>query len=129
MDTRRKTRLSWGQRIQASAQIGNLQIPEVRSLLLSKLTAMGEKGVECRLEALYPVTSVHMDVWDYVRCLGILIDNALEAALDTERPWVEIVLLAQDRRVFLRVSNPYANPVDPDSPSPACWDRPARRFL
>ena len=103
-----------GQRIQASAQIGNLQIPEVRSLLLSKLTAMGEKGVECRLEALYPVTSVHMDVWDYVRCLGILIDNALEAALDTERPWVEIVLLAQDRRVFLRVSNPYANPVDPE---------------
>ena len=103
-----------GQRIQASAQIGNLQIPEVRSLLLSKLTAMGEKGVECRLEALYPVTSVHMDVWDYVRCLGILIDNALEAALDTERPWVEIVLLAQDGRVFLRVSNPYANRVDPE---------------
>ena len=103
-----------GQRIQASAQIGNLQIPEVRSLLLSKLTAMGEKGVECRLEALYPVTSVHMDVWDYVRCLGILIDNALEAALDTERPWVEIVLLAQDGRVFLRVSNPYVNRVDPE---------------
>ena len=37
-----------------------------------------------------------MDVWDFVRCLGILADNAMEAALDTERPWVEIVLLAQD---------------------------------
>ncbi|MCI8855812.1 MAG: GHKL domain-containing protein [Clostridiaceae bacterium] len=102
-----------GQKIQASTQIGNLQIPEVRSLLLSKLTAMREKGVAYHLEVLYPVTGVHMDVWDFVRCLGILIDNAVEAALDTEQPWVEIVLLAQDERLFLRVSNPYTNALDP----------------
>lgn len=105
--------LRLGRKIQASTQIGNLQIPEVRSLLLSKLAVMREKGVECRLEALYPVVAVDMDVWDLVRCLGILIDNAVEAALDTERPWVEIVLLAQDRRVFLRVSNPYTNDIEP----------------
>ena len=102
-----------GKQIQASTQIGNLQIPEVRSLLLSKLTAMREKGVECRLEVLYPVEAVAMDVWDFVRCLGVLLDNAMEAALDTEQPWVEIVLLAQDSRMFLRVSNPYANSIDP----------------
>ena len=107
-----------GEKIRASAQIGNLQIPEVRSLLLSKLTVMGEKGVACRLEALYPVTAVGMDVWDYVRCLGILLDNAAEAALDTERPWVEIVLLAQDGRVSLRVSNPYATSIEPGK----LWD-------
>lgn len=105
--------LRLGRKIQASTQIGNLRIPEVRSLLLSKLAAMGERGVECRLEALYPVETVDMDVWDFVRCLGILIDNAVEAALDTERPWVEIELLAQERRVFLRVSNPYTNPIEP----------------
>ena len=102
-----------GKQIQASTQIGNLQIPEVRSLLLSKLTAMRERGVECRLEVLYPVEAVDMDVWDFVRCLGVLVDNAMEAALETERPWVEIVLLAQDGRVFLRVSNPYTNSIDP----------------
>ena len=64
--------LRLGRKIQASTQIGNLQIPEVRSLLFSKLTAMREKGVECRLEVLYPVVAVDMDVWDFVRCLGIL---------------------------------------------------------
>ena len=102
-----------GKQIQTSTQIGNLQIPEVRSLLLSKLMAMREKKVECRLEALYPVEAVAMDVWDFVRCLGVLVDNAMEAALDTEQPWVEIVLLAQDERVLLRVSNPYTNSIDP----------------
>lgn len=105
--------LRLGRRIQTSAQIGNLQIPEVRSLLLNKLAAMGEKEVECRLEVLYPVAAVDMDVWDFVRCLGILLDNAIEAALDTERPWVEIVLLAEDGRVFLRISNPFTNIIEP----------------
>ena len=102
-----------GKKIQASTQIGNLQLPEARSLLLSKLTLMREKGIDCHLEVLYPIVAVDMDVWDFVRCLGILIDNAVEAAMDTEQPWVEVVLLAQDERLFLRVSNPYTNALDP----------------
>ena len=82
-----------GKRIQESIQIGNLRIPQVRSLLLAKLVDMEEKKVECRLEVLYPVEAVNMDPWDFVRCVGILVDNAVEAALETEKPWVEIVLL------------------------------------
>ena len=107
-----------GKKIQASTQIGNLRLPEARSLLLSKLTVMREKGIDCHLEVLYPIVAVDMDVWDFVRCLGILIDNAMEAALNTERPWVEIVLLAQERQVFLRVSNSYTNVIEPGK----MWD-------
>lgn len=103
-----------GEKIQASVQIGNLRVPQVRSLLLSKLAAMGERGIDCRLEVLYPVERVYMDVWDFVRCLGVLIDNAAEAALETEAPWVEVVLLAQEKELSLRVSNPYAGTIDPD---------------
>ena len=107
-----------GKKIQVSTQIGNLQIPEARSLLLSKLTDMRKKKVECRLEVLYPVMSVDMDIWDFVRCLGILTDNAMEAALETGEPYVEIVLLVQGRSLFLRVSNPYINTIDPGK----MWD-------
>ena len=103
-----------GEKIQASVQIGNLRVPQVRSLLLSKLAAMGERGIDCRLEVLYPVERVYMDVWDFVRCLGVLIDNAAEAALETETPWVEVVLLAQEKGLSLRVSNPYVGTIDPD---------------
>ena len=103
-----------GEKIQASVQIGNLRVPQVRSLLLSKLAAMGERGIDCRLEVLYPVERVYMDVWDFVRCLGVLIDNAAEAALETEAPWVEVVLLAQEKGLSLRVSNPYVGTIDPD---------------
>ena len=103
-----------GEKIRASTQIGNVRVPQVRSLLLSKLAAMGEQNIDCRMEVLYPVERVGMDPWDFTRCLGILLDNAAEAALDTEIPWVEIVLLAQQGRLSLRVSNPYIGEIDPD---------------
>lgn len=103
-----------GEKIQASTQLGNVRVPQVRSLMLSKLTTMGEKGINCRLEVLYPVETVGMDLWDFARCLGILLDNAAEAALEVKSPWVEVVLLAQREGLSLRVSNPYAGTVDPD---------------
>ena len=103
-----------GEKIRVSAQVGNVRVPQARSLLLSKLAAMGQKGIDCRLEVLYPVETVGMDVWDFTRCLGILLDNAAEAALEAEAPWVEVVLLAQGEGLSLRVSNPYAGTVDPD---------------
>lgn len=102
-----------GEKIRLSVQIGNLRIPQIRSLLLSKLTEMKNKGVECRLEVIYPVENVYINVWDFVRCLGILADNAIEAALDTEQPWVEILLLAQEKQLSLQIYNPYTNTVDP----------------
>ncbi len=103
-----------GEKIQASAQIGNVRIHQVRSLLLSKLAAMREKKIDCRLEVLYPAERVGMDPWDFTRCLGILLDNAAEAAIETETPWVEIILLSQKDKLSLRVSNPYNGVIDPD---------------
>lgn len=103
-----------GEKIRASTQLGNVRVPQVRSLLLSKLAAMREKKIDYRLEALYPVERIGMDPWDFTRCLGILLDNAAEAALETETPWVEIVLLSQKDGLSLRVSNPYIGAIDPD---------------
>lgn len=103
-----------GEKIRMSTQIGNLRIPQVRGILLSKMAAMGEKGVDCRLEAIYPVERLGMDSWDFVRCLGILLDNAAEAALETKTPWVEVIVLAERNRLSLRVSNPYVGTIDPD---------------
>ncbi len=103
-----------GEKIRVSTQIGNLCVPQVRSLLLSKLAGMGKRGIDCRLEVLYPMEQVGMDVWDFIRCLGILLDNAAEAAVETETPWTQIVLLAQGEELSLQVSNPYAGTIDPD---------------
>lgn len=59
-----------------------------------------------------------MDAWDFVRCFGILMDNATEAAAETERPWVEILLLQQKNSLALRVSHPYLHLASPTK----IWD-------
>lgn len=43
-----------------------------------------------------------MDPWDFTRCLGILLDNAAEAALETDTLWIEIILLSQKDRLGRR---------------------------
>lgn len=102
-----------GEKIQTSTQIGYLQIPEIRSFILTKLTSMHEKKLACHLEVLYPITAVSMNIWDFIRCLGILTDNAVEAALETDRPWVDLILLAQEERLSVRIANPFTNTIQP----------------
>ena len=102
-----------GEKIRISAHIGNLRIPQIRSLLLGKLTHMAEQDIECRMEVLYPVEQVYMDIWDLVRCMGILLDNAIEASLATEAPWIDLMLLQEEHTFTLRISNPLAGTVDP----------------
>ena len=104
-----------GEKIRAASQIGNVHIPQIRGLLLCKITQMAEQNIPCRLEVLYPVNRAAMDIWDLVRCLGILMDNAAEAALDTAKPWVEILLLQEGPVLTLRISNPWTGTADPEN--------------
>ena len=102
-----------GEKLHTASQIGNLHIPQIRGLLLSKIAQMAQQNIPCRLEVLYPVDHAAMEIWDLVRCLGILTDNAAEAALDTPRPWVEILLLQEESVLTLRISNPWTGEGDP----------------
>ena len=69
-----------GEQIRQTTQLGNILIPELKSLILVKLVEMQQKRIDCRLEVIYPVGSVSMNITDVCRALGILIDNAIEAA-------------------------------------------------
>lgn len=104
-----------GEKIRAASQIGNLHIPQIRGLLLGKIAQMAEQNISCRLEVLYPVNYAAMDIWDFVRCLGILTDNAAEAALDTGQLWVEILFLQEGSALTLRISNPWTEAADPEN--------------
>lgn len=101
-----------GEKIHMTVQVGNIRIPEIKSLVLTKLTKMNQDGIACRLEALYPVESVGMDIWDFNRCLGILLDNAMEAAKLNENPCIELQLLHCGGYLTVRVTNPWEQEVD-----------------
>ncbi len=101
-----------GEKIHAATQIGNICMPEMKSLVLSKLTKMNKNEIACRLEVLYPIHGFGMDVWDYNQCLGILLDNAIEAAITQTEPYVELQLVYEGGYFTTRVANPWEQEAD-----------------
>ena len=101
-----------GERIRMTTQIGNIRITEVKSLVLSKLMEMNEKKIDCRMEVMYPVTETGIDIWDFNRCLGILLDNAIEASADIPDSGIELILSSRDGFLTVRVANSWRGDAD-----------------
>lgn len=96
-----------GENIRKTTQLGNIHIIEVKGLLLAKLAEMNKKQITCNLEILYPITKLGIDTLDFNRCLGILLDNAIEAVEHTEHPVIDLILSNQENCITIVVKNPW----------------------
>ncbi len=85
--------------------LSNVQIYPLRSLLTAKLAVMREKHIDTELEILFPVTGADIGGEDLLRCMGILLDNAMEAALS--KGLVKIMVLQQESELDIVVSNTF----------------------
>lgn len=99
-----------GDEIKNMEAINRIQINELRSLVTTKAAQMQQDSIQSSVEVLYPVTSVGMRHPDFLRCLGILLDNAIEAAKTSEHPRVSLVLLKTKTELLVAVSNSYNEP-------------------
>ncbi|WP_179088013.1 GHKL domain-containing protein [Paenibacillus sp. FSL R7-0273] len=97
------------QSIQESTHLSRVRIDEVKGLLLAKLSKAKGLQVSFTLEAVKDVTEVYMDRVDFIRCLGILLDNAIEAAAGCEGGFVKAALIQDQGRFVLIVRNSYAD--------------------
>nr|WP_275891435.1 GHKL domain-containing protein [Ruminococcus sp. OA3] len=61
---------------------------------------------------MYPVTETGIDIWDFNRCLGILLDNAIEASADIQNPAIEFILISHDGFLTVRVANSWKGDTD-----------------
>ena len=60
-----------------------------------------KKRIDFRMEVLYPVDDTCMKPLDLSRILGILLDNAIEASLDSITKEVTIALISSDTKVVI----------------------------
>ena len=91
--------------LRQSAQIGNIQITELKSLILTKLMKMNQENVGCHLEVRMPIDKISMETDELCRCMGILIDNAIEAVREEEKAAVDIILSREEDMVTVLISN------------------------
>lgn len=101
-----------GDRIRQMGQLGNVCMTEVRGLLLTKLVQMQRDGTVCELEVMHPFRGTRCRITDLCRCLGILIDNAMEEVRGREDARVHIMISSQGGYTTFRVKNRLYHTVD-----------------
>ena len=80
----------------------------VKGLLTSKINQALNLGLNINLEIFEDIHNFHMDILDLCKILGILLDNAIEASMDTEEGTVNIGLINDDSSISIIVSNSYS---------------------
>lgn len=100
--------------IRHTTYLANVKQPQVKSLLLVKLAAMRQANIPCELEVVSPVSRPELETEDFLRVLGVFLDNAAEAATEADRPFVGVVLLQEENALHLVVKNTLASTGKPN---------------
>lgn len=98
--------------IQEMTQLGNVHMMEVKGLLLAKAEEMKKERIEFDLEVFRPFVKTAMKRTDLCRCLGILLDNAMDEVRGKERAKVSLMISSQEGVTTFRVKNALYSNVD-----------------
>lgn len=85
--------------------------PGIYNLLVTKYKKAKDCGVKINLEYFFDFNKLHMPVYQFSRILGILLDNAIEAASISEEKQVEIRFRDSSRNntQIIIIQNTYSN--------------------
>lgn len=85
-----------------------IDIPAIKSILSNKIILALEKGIHIEFEIEQKWSTCHVDVFDYIRTLGILLDNAIEASEACSMAFINIAFITdkikQEHRLIIENS-------------------------
>ena len=102
-------------------QLINIKTTELKSIISSKLLYAIELNIEVGTEVTEEISDIPMDTLDLSRIIGIFLDNAIEAALETDAPSLRFALINLEKEYIFVISNtflekeiPYASLAKPN---------------
>ena len=88
-------------------KLQNLKILELKSILYSKVILAVNQNIETVVDIPEEIDSVNIYTVDLTRILGIYMDNAIEAAIETENPIINLNVGNIDNDVVIIISNSF----------------------
>ena len=78
-------------------------------MLTTKYGEAEEKGIKVNLTVLLDLNNLHMKIYEFARILGILLDNAIEAASECDEKVLNIVFRndSKNNRNIILIENTY----------------------
>ena len=85
--------------------------PGIYNLLTTKYNQADEKNIKINISFLLDLNELNMKIYDFARILGILLDNAIEAASECDDKILNIVFRvdSKNNRNIVLIENTYAN--------------------
>ena len=88
-------------------QLIHIKITELKSIVSAKLLYAAELNINVTVEIEKEISSVPMGTVDLCRVVGIFLDNAIEGALETEKPEIRMAVLDEAEEVVFIISNSF----------------------
>lgn len=83
----------------------NIKNVYLKSLLIAKFHQANNQQLHCQLECSNPIDMIPMPIFDCVRVLGIVLDNAIEAAIESKQRFLSFVIYQNDQQIEFLIYN------------------------
>ncbi|MGY3749650.1 sensor histidine kinase [Vagococcus acidifermentans] len=83
----------------------NVKNDYLKSLLIAKLYQATESSLHCRFECSQVIEVVPIPIFDCVRVLGIMLDNAIEAASESEAKELSLLIYQDAHQIEFLIEN------------------------
>lgn len=85
--------------------------PAIYNVLANKYHKADSLGIKINLEAFLDMNELHIKIYEFTRVLGILMDNAIEAASECNDKIINVTFRKDDKRhmQLLIIENTYMN--------------------
>ncbi|WP_348921280.1 sensor histidine kinase [Enterococcus rotai] len=87
------------------SQLGNLKVNELKSVLANKLSISQELGIDTEVEISERIENINADSIVLVRALGIILDNAIEAAEQIDNGMIRVAFFRKLNKLVIVVVN------------------------
>ncbi|GCF93805.1 hypothetical protein NRIC_16960 [Enterococcus florum] len=88
-----------------TSKLGNLEIPELKTLIFTKLVDAKKQNISFTIEIDTKISSLGISGVNLSRIFGILLDNALEAAAESEVPQVCLAFINEPASYVCMIVN------------------------
>jgi two-component system sensor histidine kinase AgrC len=89
----------------------NIVIPEIKGIFSVKILKAQELGIDVVIDIMEAIDEINMEIIDLSRVVGILLDNAIEAAEKCDKPYVKVGLINKENSILIVITNTCSNDV------------------
>lgn len=83
----------------------NLHVREIKGLLTTKIIQSQEQNINISVEITEQIDYINMNIVELSRCIGIIMDNAIEASEFVDNPTIQIAFIKNEESILLVFMN------------------------